>query len=43
MWETAILSFDSLVFASAQQNWVELVLKFFPFVIFWRFAGFFID
>lgn len=34
MWETAILSFDSLVFASAQQNWVELVLKFFPFVIF---------
>ena len=42
MWETAVFAFNSLILASAQQNWVRLVLKFFPFVIFLEAPVFFL-
>ena len=34
MWDTAVFAFATLFASSSQQNWVELALKFFPFVVF---------
>ena len=34
MWDTAVFAFATLFASSSQQNWVELALKVFPFVVF---------
>ena len=33
MWDTAVFAFATLFASSSQQNWVELALKVFPFVV----------
>ena len=34
MWDAAVFAFATLFASSSQQNWTELALKFFPFVVF---------